>query len=63
MAACAKLFAWIECQIKRLSAWQQDRVVKWEDRYIVQYEKQIADSLRGIEAAKQRRAKASARNR
>lgn len=36
------------------------RVIKWEDRYVIQYEKQIAESLAGIEEAKARRAKAAA---
>lgn len=60
MAACEKLLAWIERHMQRLKAWQQARVVKWEGRYIVQYERQIADALSGIEAAKNRRAQAAA---
>jgi hypothetical protein len=61
VTACEKFIAWIERQLKRLSAWHQARVVKWENRYIIQYEKQIADAVAGIEEAKQRRAKAASR--
>lgn len=46
-----------------VAAWRKywaARTVKWEDRYIIQYEKQIAESLAGIEEAKARRAKAAA---
>lgn len=61
MTTRATFCVWLVDVLMRLRRWHSARVIKWENRYIHQYEKQIDDALRGIEEAKRRRAEASAR--
>ncbi len=61
MTTLKRFIAWIAGQIERLSAWQMARTIAWEDRYIMQYRKQIDDALQGIVEAKERRARAGRR--
>lgn len=57
----APFFAWIARIPKQLRNWYHAQGVMWEERHIIQYHKQIADALAGIEDAKKRRAAAEAR--
>ena len=53
------------CLLARASAavsrWHHARVIKWENRYIDQYQRQIDDAMRGVAEAKLRREKAASK--
>lgn len=54
---------WMAGLAQRIHSWYRAQGVKWEERYIIQYEQQIADALMGIEEVRKRRAQAEARRR
>lgn len=63
MAGWKKLICWLAGALAAIRRWHHERGVKWENRYIIQYDQQIADAIAGIEEVRKRRAAAEARRR